>query len=175
MPQPDTDPPDTEQSAQFESPLAAAQRRVRELEEQIGRRPIVVREAGPEEPWSRRAGRAITQTRAGQVGALAAAVAVVMTAASPIVVAWMDVSKLRAELTESRADVAKAQARIEALERWQLDVGQWRNVVGAAENQRTERDAWRDRVLCRTGNQPPWKLELTCPVRTRVAELRLGE
>lgn len=161
-----TDPPSTEPSAVGPNPLLQAQREADELRRQLASVAVA-------EPMSRRVGRAITQTRAGQVGALAAAVAVVMTAASPIVVAWMDVSKLRGELQETQRDAARARERVDSLERWQLEVGRWRDESGKGATQGALQDDWRDRVLCRTGNKPPWRLELTCPVPKRVDGMRL--
>lgn len=168
VPQP-TPVPDTAPSEVRDNPLLAERRRAEEAEAELAR----LRARVAPEPLSRRIGQAVTQTRTGQLGALAAALAVIVTAASPIVTAWMDVGKLRAELAETKAELGKVGARAESLERWQLQVGEWRTGVDAYRSREDDRDAWRDRVLCRTGNKASWRVELTCPVPARVGALRV--
>lgn len=112
-------------------------------------------------------------TRTGQVGALAGAIAVIVAAAAPIITAWMDVTKLRAELAAEMQSRAALQVRVEAAETWTRDtLGPWRTGVDAYRTEQGGRDQWRDRVLCRTGNKPAWEMAWACPVPKGWAALR---
>jgi hypothetical protein len=168
---PDSQPPDTEQSAQMENPLLAERRRADEAEAELARLRrvrVVVDDAPPRSMAAR-----VMATRGGQLGALAGAIAVIVAAAAPIITAWMDVTKLRAELAAEMQARATLQVRVESAEAWQRDVlGPWRASVDAYRSEQSGRDAWRDRVLCRTGNKPAWEMAWTCPVPKGWAALR---
>ena len=115
----------------------------------------------------------VMSTRGGQLGTLTGALVLIMGAATPIVTAWMDVTKLRAELAAEVQARATLQVRVEASEAWTRDVlGPWRASVDAYRLEQSGRDAWRDRVLCRTRNKPAWEMSWTCPVPKGWAALR---
>jgi hypothetical protein len=168
---PDSQPPDTEQSAQMENPLLAERRRADDAEAELARlrrARVHVAEAPPRSMAAR-----VMGTRSGQLGALAGAIAVIVAAAAPIITAWMDVTKLRAELAAEAQARAALQLRIDAAEAWSRDtLGPWRSGVDAYRSEQSGRDQWRDRVLCRTGNKPAWEMAWTCPVPKGWAALR---
>lgn len=168
---PDSQPPDTEQSAQMENPLLTERRARIEAEEELARlRRARVHIAEPE-PRSMAA--RVMATRGGQLGALAGAIAVIVAAAAPIITAWMDVTKLRAELAAEMQARATLQVRFEAAEAWSRDtLGPWRASIDAYRSEQSGRDAWRDRVLCRTGNKPAWEMSWECKVPKTLTNLR---
>jgi hypothetical protein len=112
-------------------------------------------------------------TRGGQLGTLTGALVLIIGAVSPFAIAWMDVPKLRAEIAEQKLTIAALEARVGAAETWTRDtLGPWRGAVDAYRTEQDRRDAWRDRVLCRTGNKPAWEMSWTCPVPKGWAALR---
>ncbi len=161
MPQP-TPIPDTEPSEVRDNPLVVAQRRAEDAERALREmRRAVVHRVDPE-PRSMM-GRAM-QTRTGQLGALAGAIAVVMVPCSSIVTAWMDTTKLRAELAEERKERRDADEAFKALrvdERFQSAGGRL-DALDAWRNLETERMRGREDAICRAGQQVPWRVDLTC-------------
>jgi hypothetical protein len=133
------------------------------LRDELRRQRVAV---APPEPMSRRVGRAM-ETKAGQWGTLAGAVAIVVTAVSPIIGSWMDVSRLRAEVLAETAARKDSELKLERLE---LDARVKRTAerIDSLDAWRTlelERNAKREDAICKAGVQVPWRTELTCRAR----------
>ena len=91
----ETPVPKTHQSDVHKSPLDLMAEENARLRDELRRSRVAV---APAAPWSQRAG---LNTKPVQWGALAGAIAIVVTAVSPIIGSWLDVQRLRAG-TESR-------------------------------------------------------------------------
>jgi hypothetical protein len=174
----DSEPP-TEKSAQMSNPLLAERRRAERAESELQalRAAKVAKARQPDqEAFSRRVGRAVTETSSGRITALAGALVLLVGALTPIVLAWVDVAKLRAELGAQTVALQSSDAARSALQASydasQLEFGRWQDSVDALHTEALGRDAYRDGVICRTGNKPYWRVEWTCPVPARLSQLR---
>jgi hypothetical protein len=163
---PTTPPPRTAPSGVHRPAAELLAEENQQLRDELRRQRVAV---VPPEPISRRVGRALTDTKAGQWGTLAGAIAIVVTAVSPIIGSWMDVQRLRAELVAETAArqalelrlgtvVAETDSRIRTLDTRANALDAWRT-------QELEREPKREEAICRAGQQVPWRVDLTCRKR----------